>query len=171
MMFMTRFEIVGQHVQGHFSADPFERLHLEVGSAHPVFDGPEWMLDGFAPLAHLLRMRVEPPLDGFEEGFVFPAGDPALLARGAAILDRAGLAGIGPGAAQGQPLFLVCEVVDQALTGRAPIDILIGQVDEVLLAKPAPFATLGPLLPEVSGLGSVTVMPAFLHARISLPLK
>ena len=24
------FEIVGQHVQGHFGADPFERLHLEV---------------------------------------------------------------------------------------------------------------------------------------------
>ena len=42
------FEIVGQHVQGHFGADPFERLHLEVCSAHPVFDGPEWMLDGFA---------------------------------------------------------------------------------------------------------------------------
>ncbi len=48
------FEIVGQHVQGHFGADPFERLHLEVGIAHPVFDSPEWMLDGFAPLAHLL---------------------------------------------------------------------------------------------------------------------
>ena len=24
-------EIVGQHVQGHFGADPFQRLHLEVG--------------------------------------------------------------------------------------------------------------------------------------------
>ncbi len=26
-------EIVGQHVQSHFGADPFERLHLEVGIA------------------------------------------------------------------------------------------------------------------------------------------
>ncbi len=77
------FEIVGQHVQGHFGADPVQRLHLEVCSAHPVFDGSKWMLDGFAPLAHLLRMRVEPPLDGREDGFVLPAGNPALLARGA----------------------------------------------------------------------------------------
>ena len=29
------FEIVGQHVQGHFSADPFQRLHLEVCITHP----------------------------------------------------------------------------------------------------------------------------------------
>ncbi len=27
------------------------------------------MLDGFAPLAHLFRMLVEPPLDGLEDGF------------------------------------------------------------------------------------------------------
>ncbi len=25
------FEIIGQHMQCHFGADPFERLHLEVG--------------------------------------------------------------------------------------------------------------------------------------------
>ncbi len=61
------FEIVGQHVQGHFRADPFERLHLKVCSAHPLFDGPEWMLDGFAPPAHRLRMLVEPLLDGLED--------------------------------------------------------------------------------------------------------
>ena len=72
------FEIVGQNVQGHLDADPFQRLHLEVCIAHPVFDGPEWMLDGFAPLAHLLWMLVEPPLDGLEDGFMLPAGDPAL---------------------------------------------------------------------------------------------
>ena len=28
-------EIVGQHVQGHFGPDVFQRLHLEVGVAHP----------------------------------------------------------------------------------------------------------------------------------------
>ncbi len=53
------FEIVGQHVQCHLCADPIERLHLEVGIAHPIFDGPEWMLDGFAALAHLFRMLIE----------------------------------------------------------------------------------------------------------------
>ncbi len=61
------FEIIGQHVQCHLGADLLQRLHLEVGIAHPVFDGPERMLDGFAPLAHLLRMLVEPLLDGLKD--------------------------------------------------------------------------------------------------------
>ncbi len=68
------------------------------------------MLDGFAPLAHLFRMLVEPLLDGLENMFVLPAGNPALLARGALILDGAPLAGSGPVAAQGQSLFLVCSM-------------------------------------------------------------
>ena len=41
-------EIVGQHVQRHFGGDPFQRLHLEVCIAHPVFDGAEGMLNGLA---------------------------------------------------------------------------------------------------------------------------
>ena len=82
-------EIIGQHVQGHFGADPFERLHLEVGRSHPGLDGPEGMLNGFTPLAHLLRMLIEPPLDGLKDVFVLPAGNPAFLARGALILDGA----------------------------------------------------------------------------------
>ncbi len=73
------FEVVGQHVQGHFGAHPFERLRLEVCITHPVFDCPEWMLDRFAPLAHLLRVLVRPPLNGLDDMFVFPAGNPALI--------------------------------------------------------------------------------------------
>ncbi len=57
-------EVLGQLVKGHLGADPFQRLHLEVRIAHPVFDGSKWMLDRFAPLAHLRRMLVEPLLDG-----------------------------------------------------------------------------------------------------------
>ena len=46
-------------------------------------------------------MLVEPLLDGLENMLVLPTGDPALLARGAAILDGASPADIGPVAAQG----------------------------------------------------------------------
>ncbi len=124
-------------MQCHFGADPFERLHLEVGIAHPVFDGSEWMLNRFTPCAHHLWMLVEPPLGILKNMFVLPAGNPALLARGAAMLDGAVPAGIGPVAAQGQSLFLVREVVDQALAGRAQIDIVCNHIDKVLLSKPA----------------------------------
>ena len=98
------------------------------------------MLDRFAPLAHLLGVLVEPPLDGLEDVFVLPAGDPALPARGAAILDGASLAGRGPVAAQGQPVLLVRVAVDQAFAGRAKIDIVCGHIDKVLFDEPA----LGP---------------------------
>ncbi len=50
----------------------------------------------FAPLSHLLRVLVEPSLDGLKDVFVLPAGNPALLARGAAILDGASLAAPDP---------------------------------------------------------------------------
>ncbi len=93
------FEIVGQHVQCHFGANPLQRLHLEVCIAHPGLDGAERVLDGFAPLAHLFRVLVEASLDGLEKVFVFPAGDPALFARGATMLDGAALADVGPVAA------------------------------------------------------------------------
>ncbi len=94
-MFMTRLRLSASTCKAISAPTRFERLHLEVGRTHPGFDRPEGMLDGFAPLAHLLRMRVEPPLDGLEDFFVFPAGNPALLARGAGQLDRAVLADAG----------------------------------------------------------------------------
>ena len=131
------FEIIGQHVQRHFGADPFQRLHLEVGVSHPVLDGAEGMLDGLAPLAHFLRMLVEPLLDGLQNALMFPPRDPVLLARGALILDSTALAGIGPLAVQGQTLFHVREVIIQALTGGADIDIVFSHITEVLLAEPA----------------------------------
>ena len=87
------FEIVGQYVQGHFGADPFQRLHLEVGMAHPGFDGPERMLNGLAALAHFLRVLVEPSLDGLENMFMLPAFDPALFTGRAVLLYRTALAG------------------------------------------------------------------------------
>ena len=91
-----RFENVGQHVQVHFGADPFERIHLEVRRSHLRLDGTERVFDRLPPLAHLLRVLVEPPLNGLENLFVFPAADSALLARGVTGLDGAVSAGVGP---------------------------------------------------------------------------
>ncbi len=67
----------------------------EVGCSHPGLDRAEGMLDRLAPLAHLLRMLVEPALHRLENVLMLPSGDPSLLAGGAAVLDGAALAGVG----------------------------------------------------------------------------
>ena len=88
MMAMTRLRLSASTCNAHFGADLLERLHLEVGVAHPELDGAEPMLNGLAPLAHLLRMLFEPLLDGLENILVFPAGDPAPGGRSATSLPR-----------------------------------------------------------------------------------
>ena len=63
-------EIVGEDVQGHLARDTRQRLHQEVHRAHARLDRREGVLDRLAPLAHGLRVRVEPPLHGFEHMLV-----------------------------------------------------------------------------------------------------
>ena len=99
-------KIVGEHVQSHLGGNPWQCLHEEVGCSHPGLDRAEGMLDGFAPLAHLLRMLVEPALNRLENMLMLPSGDPPLFAGGAVVLDGAALAGVGPVAAQDQVHFL-----------------------------------------------------------------
>src|ERR1700740_2609108 len=106
-----------------------------MGCSHPRLECPERMLDRLAPLSHFFRVLVEPALDGFENMLMLPAGDPSLLAGGTAVLDGAVLAGVGPVAAQDQPVFLVRVAVGGAFISRADIDILVSHVAEVLLAK------------------------------------
>src|SRR5262245_28365109 len=97
---------------------------------------------------------------------MLPARDQSLLSGGAAVLDGAALAGVGPVAAQDQPVFLVRVVVGESFTSRTDVDVLVSHQAEVLLAK----AAIG-LAFEVIGFGNVTVMLAFSHARISALLK
>jgi len=58
------------------------------------------------------------------------------------------------------------EAVDGTLARRALVLVVLGDVDEVRLAE----ATFGLAL-EVSGLGTIGVMLASVHALISGPLK
>jgi hypothetical protein len=52
---------------------------------------------------------------------MLPSGDPSLLAGGAAVLDGAALAGVGPVAAQDQSIFFVRVVVGEPFSGRTEI--------------------------------------------------
>ena len=82
------------------------------------------------------------------------------------MLDGAARAGIGPVAAQDQPVFFVRVAVGETFTCRTDVEIITGHVAEVLLAE----APIG-LAFEVIGFGRVTVMPASSQARISVLLK
>src|SRR5665648_423246 len=93
------------------------------------------MLDRLAPLAHLLRMLVEPTLHRLENALMFPSGDPSLLAGGATVLDGAALAGVGPVAAQDQSVFLGRVVVGEPFAGRTDVNVLLRHIAEVLLAE------------------------------------
>ena len=145
-------------MQRHLAGDARQRFHQEVRRAHSGLYRAEGMLDRLAPRAHGLRVLVEPLLHGLDDMLVLPPCDPALHCRRAAALERAGPAGVGPVAAQPQPVFDGGEVVFQPLAGGTAIDVLLWQIDKVLLAKPEnrPRASM----PDVIGLGSVTVMPA-----------
>src|SRR5689334_12471800 len=83
------------------------------------------MLDCLPPLAHLLRMLIEPPLHRLKDALMLPSGDPPLFAGGAAMLNRTSLAGVGPITVQDQAIFLVRVVVGEALAGRRDVNIFI----------------------------------------------
>src|SRR6185503_5953376 len=83
-------QIVGEHGEGHLGGDLRQGFRQEVGGAHPRLHRAEWMLDGLAALTHLLRVLIEPALDGLEDMFMLPAWDPALAARRALWFERTG---------------------------------------------------------------------------------
>jgi hypothetical protein len=127
-------------VRETMTADPFSGAVyvFRAKRAHPGLDRAERMLDRLAPLAHLLRMLVEPALYCLENMLMLPTADPTLLARGAAVLDGAALANIGRVAVQNQSIFLGCEGLGEPFTGRTNVNVLLHEVAEVLLAE-APF--------------------------------
>ena len=83
-------------MQRHLGGDLRQPLHQEVRRAHPHLERAERVLDRLAALTHGLRIFVEAPLHRLQYMLVLPAGDATLLARRAAVLDRAGAARIGP---------------------------------------------------------------------------
>jgi hypothetical protein len=102
-----------------------------------ALDRAEGVLDRLTPLTHRLRVLVETTLHRLDDMLVLPSRDPALLARGALILDSAGPARVRPIATQLLSVLNGREVVFEMLAGGAAVDVLFGQIDEVLLAEAA----------------------------------
>ena len=99
-------QVIGEHGERHLRADVLQPLHQEVGRTHPHLDRAEGVLDGFSALTHRLWVLIEPPLNRFQDIFVLPATDPAFLARGTTIFQRAPAAEVGPVASNSSPCLV-----------------------------------------------------------------
>ena len=130
-------EVVGEHVQRHLSRHFGQRLHRKVRRPHPHLQRAERMLDCLAASTHRIRILVQTRLHGIDNVLVFPTRDAALRSLSALSLQRAGPARVAPVAVQDQSIFLVREAVDELLTGWTNVNVLFGNIAEILLAEAA----------------------------------
>ena len=89
-------------------------------------------------MARRIRMllgAIQSLLHGVDHCFMFPAPDAALLAGGALHLEGASSAVGSPIFADVQALLDRGEAPGRSLAGGAAIDVVIGDIDEVLLAE------------------------------------
>src|SRR6478752_3779300 len=103
------------------------------------------MLDGLAASTHRIRISVQARLNSIDNILVLPPLDATLRSLRALGFQRAGTARVGPVVVQDQSLFLVREVVGELLTSRTNVDVLFGNITEVLLAEAAFRLRLGRL--------------------------
>src|SRR5262245_20456441 len=95
------------------------------------------MLDRLAPYTHLLWMLIETPLHRLDDVLVLPSRHAALGTGRTLRLERALRTCAGPVVLQVLAVLLTRIAIDQPLIGRAAVDILLRQIDEVLLAEAA----------------------------------
>src|SRR5262249_70063 len=95
------------------------------------------MLDRLAACAHGVWIFVEPFLHGLDNPLVLPPRDATLLSCRALSFDWAGMARIGPITAKFLAVLLSRKTEREFLTRRAPIYVLLGLIDKILLGEPA----------------------------------
>ncbi len=78
-------------------------------------------------------MLIEPALHHLENVLMLPSLDPSLVALGAVVLDGTVPASLGRVAVHDQAFFLARVGVGKPFTGRTNVNILLGDVAEVLL--------------------------------------
>src|ERR1019366_8282260 len=100
--------------------------------------GAEGVFDGGAADAHGVGSAVEAILHGVDHRLMLPALDPARLFAGrASVLQRTHVALGRPVDVQVHAVFHRGEAAGQPLASRTAIGVVLGDVDEVLLAEPA----------------------------------
>jgi hypothetical protein len=95
------------------------------------------MLDRLATLAHGFGVRIETLLYGLEQMLVFPSCDASLGPFRALRFERALQTCRRPVAPKNLAILLVRVAIGEPLASRTSIDVPVGEVDEVLLAKTA----------------------------------
>src|SRR5476651_1871816 len=128
-------QVVGQYLKTHFGAYPSERPGQKVCGTHPLLERTEYMLNGTSADGHCIRLPVEPALHGFQNMFVLPSSDSAIVAGRTSLLEMATRAGTGPVHPQTHVMLNRRESMNCALACGASILIVPCNVDEVALGK------------------------------------
>jgi hypothetical protein len=89
-----------------------------------VFERTEDTLNGTSADGHCIGLPVEPALHGFQDIFVLPSSNAAIVAGRTSILRRATPAGTGPVHSQSHVVPNGIESMNGSLAGRASIQIV-----------------------------------------------
>lgn len=90
--FHHSLQVIGEHIQAHFSAHPVQFSSQEVRCSHPLLERPEGMLNSPLSNPHHLRCLVQPALHFLQHSFMFPAPYSTICAWRALGFQRATLA-------------------------------------------------------------------------------
>ena len=100
-----------------------------------MFERAEDMFDGASADGHCIRLAFQPTLHGFQYIFMLPTSDAAIGAGRTSLLQVAFRAGTGPVHLQIHTVLNCREPSNGALPCRAPVLIVLFDVDEVALRK------------------------------------
>jgi len=128
------FDIVGQHTEAHFGFHALDASCQEVRVAYPRFDRAEGVIDCSSANGHSV-VDIQQLLHRFDDALMLPAIDAAFLAGRAFRLQRASAAFSGLVAMERSSLLEARISISERHSRRTAIYVLIGKIDEVILAE------------------------------------
>ena len=125
------FEIVGQDMQAHLCAHMFQSPHQKMHGPHPGLDRAKGVLHRTAPNTHTVGHTIHAIFHRLHYRFVLPAFDPPIDGCRTLLFQSTAWASRTPIAMDSLTFVLGRESIDQSLSCRAFILIVVGSINKV----------------------------------------
>ena len=122
-------------MQAHLGAHVFKRSCLEVGIAHPGFEGSKGMFDGVSSCGHAFGLLIDSILDRIQYRLMFPTTDTAIYTGSTLRFQCALRTSRRPVAFDGFPVLLSAKPIESPFAGRTFILIGFWMVNKVALSE------------------------------------